>query len=88
MDVSEQHQGGTFIQISIDALQEFSVQQSPHSAEFNRGGGFFNATTIRPVDCSIRCNRRRYGRKDTEHIYESTADSARTEVLLLMAERS
>jgi hypothetical protein len=29
VDVSEQHQGGTFIQTSIDALQEFSVQQSP-----------------------------------------------------------
>jgi hypothetical protein len=45
VDVSEQHQGGTFIQTSIDALQEFSVQQSPYSAEFNRGGAFFNATT-------------------------------------------
>jgi hypothetical protein len=44
-DVSEQHQGGTFIQTSIDALQEFSVQQSPYSSEFNRGGAFFNATT-------------------------------------------
>jgi len=30
---------------SIDALQEFSVQQSPYSAEYNRGGAFFNATT-------------------------------------------
>ena len=45
VDVTEQHQGGTFIQTSIDALQEFSVQQSPYSAEFNRGGAFFNATT-------------------------------------------
>ena len=45
VDVSEQHQGGTFIQTSIDALQEFSVQQSPYSAEYNRGGAFFNATT-------------------------------------------
>lgn len=45
VDVSEQHQGGTFIQSSIDALQEFSIQQSPYSAEFNRGGAFFNATT-------------------------------------------
>ena len=42
VDVSEQHQGGTFIQTSIDALQEFSVEQNPYSAEFNRGGGFFN----------------------------------------------
>ncbi len=45
VDISEQHQGGTFIQSSIDALQEFSVQQSPYSAEYNRGGAFFNATT-------------------------------------------
>ncbi len=45
VDVSEQHQGGTFIQTSIDALDEFSVQQNPYSAEFNRGGGFFNSTT-------------------------------------------
>ncbi|MDW5267675.1 MULTISPECIES: TonB-dependent receptor [Acidobacteriaceae] len=44
VDVTEQHQGGTFIQTSIDALQEFSVQQSPYSAEYNRGGAFFNAT--------------------------------------------
>src|SRR5215467_4428908 len=45
VDVSEQHQGGTFIQTSIDALQEFSVQQSPYTAEYNRGGAFFNSTT-------------------------------------------
>ena len=44
VDVTEQHQGGTFIQTSIDALQEFSVEQSPYSAEYNRGGAFFNAT--------------------------------------------
>ncbi|HEY4355528.1 MAG TPA: carboxypeptidase regulatory-like domain-containing protein [Acidobacteriaceae bacterium] len=44
VDISEQHQGGTFIQTSIDALQEFSIQQSPYSAEYNRGGAFFNAT--------------------------------------------
>lgn len=45
VDVTEQHQGGTFIQTSIDALQEFSVQQNPYSAEYNRGGPGFNATT-------------------------------------------
>jgi hypothetical protein len=45
VDVSEKHQGGTFIQTSINALHEFSVQQSPYSAEFNRGGALFDATT-------------------------------------------
>jgi hypothetical protein len=45
VDTTEQHQGGSFIQSSIDALQEFSIVQSPYSAEFNRGGAFFNATT-------------------------------------------
>ena len=45
VDTSEQHQGGTFIQSSIDALQEFSIVQSPYSAEYNRGGAFFNSTT-------------------------------------------
>ena len=45
MDVTEQHQGGTFMQTSIDALQEFSVQQNAYSAEYNRGGPGFNATT-------------------------------------------
>jgi len=45
VDISEQHQGGTFIQTSIDALQEFSVQQNAYSAEYSRAGGFYNATT-------------------------------------------
>jgi hypothetical protein len=45
VDISEQHQGGTFIQTSIDALQEFKVQQNGYSAEFSRAGGMMNATT-------------------------------------------
>ncbi len=45
VDVTEQHQGGTFMQTSIDALQEFSLQQNAYSAEFNRGGPGFNSTT-------------------------------------------
>ncbi len=45
VDVSEQHQGGTFMQTSIDALQEFNVQQNAYSAEYNRGGPGFNSTT-------------------------------------------
>lgn len=44
-DTSEQHQGGSWIQTSIDALQEFSVQQNAYSAEYGRSGSFFNATT-------------------------------------------
>ena len=45
VDVTEQHQGGTFMQTSIDALQEFSMQQNAYSAEYNRGGPGFNSTT-------------------------------------------
>ena len=44
-DTTEQHQGGSWIQTSVDALQEFSVQQNAYSAEHNRSGSFFNATT-------------------------------------------
>ena len=44
-DTSEQHQGGSWIQTSVDALQEFSVQQNAYSAEQSRSGSFFNATT-------------------------------------------
>jgi hypothetical protein len=45
VDVTEQHQGGTWIEASVDALQEFSVQQNAYSAEYKRAGGFFNAIT-------------------------------------------
>jgi hypothetical protein len=44
-DTSEQHQGGSWIQTSIDGLQEFSVQQNAYSSEHSRSGSFFNATT-------------------------------------------
>lgn len=44
-DTSEQHQGGSWIQTSIDGLQEFSVQQNAYSAEHSRSGSFYNATT-------------------------------------------
>jgi hypothetical protein len=44
-DTSEQHQGGSWIQTSIDALNEFSVQQNAYSAEHSRSGSFFNAIT-------------------------------------------
>jgi hypothetical protein len=44
-DVTEQHQGGTFIQTSIDDLQEFRVQQNGYSAEYSRAGALLNATT-------------------------------------------
>ena len=45
VDVTEEHQGGTWIQTSIDALQEFSIQQNAYSAEFAGAGGTFNSTT-------------------------------------------
>src|SRR3954451_7289056 len=44
-DTSEQHQGGSWIQTSVDALQEFSVQQNAYSAEHSRSGSFYNAIT-------------------------------------------
>jgi hypothetical protein len=44
-DTTEQHQGGSWIQASVDALQEFSVQQNAYSAEQSRSGSFYNATT-------------------------------------------
>ena len=44
-DVTDHHQGGTLIQTSIDALQEFQVQQSEYSAEFRNAGGMLNVTT-------------------------------------------
>jgi hypothetical protein len=45
VDVTEEHQGGTWIQTSVDALQEFSVQQNAYSAEFHGAGATFNVTT-------------------------------------------
>jgi hypothetical protein len=45
VDVTDHHQGGTLIQTSIDALQEFQVQQSEYTAEFGNAGGVINATT-------------------------------------------
>jgi hypothetical protein len=45
VDVTDHHQGGTLIQTSIDALQEFQVQQSEYTAEFGNAGGVVNATT-------------------------------------------
>ena len=45
VDVTDHHQGGSLIQTSVDALQEFKVQQSAYSAEFSQAGGAMNATT-------------------------------------------
>jgi carboxypeptidase family protein len=45
VDVTDHHQGGSLIQTSIDALQEFKVQQSAYSAEFSHAGGLLNGTT-------------------------------------------
>jgi Carboxypeptidase regulatory-like domain len=45
VDVTDHHQGGTLIQTSIDALQEFQVQQSEYTSEFGNAGGAVNATT-------------------------------------------
>ena len=46
VDVTDHHQGGSLIQTSIDALQEFKVQQSAYSAEFSHAGGLLNGVWI------------------------------------------
>ncbi len=45
VDVTDHHQGGTLIQTSIDALQEFQIQQSEYTAEFRNAGGVLNGTS-------------------------------------------
>ncbi|HXN21341.1 MAG TPA: TonB-dependent receptor [Candidatus Dormibacteraeota bacterium] len=45
VDTTDHHQGGTLIQTSIDALEEFQIQQSEYSAEFRNAGGVLNGTT-------------------------------------------
>jgi hypothetical protein len=45
VDVTDHHQGGTMIQTSIDAIQEFKVQQSEYSAEVSHAGGVLNTAT-------------------------------------------
>ncbi|HXA56628.1 MAG TPA: carboxypeptidase-like regulatory domain-containing protein [Candidatus Acidoferrum sp.] len=44
-NITEQHEGGTYIQTSIDALGEFNVETNPYSAEYSGPGGTLNATT-------------------------------------------
>jgi hypothetical protein len=44
VDVTD-YLGGTYIQTSIDAIQEFKLQQNAYSAEFSRAGGGYNLTT-------------------------------------------
>ena len=45
VDTTDHHQGGTLIQTSIDALQEFQIQQSEYNAEFRNAGGVLNGST-------------------------------------------
>jgi hypothetical protein len=45
VDVTDHHQGGSLIQTSVDALQEFKVQQSAYSAEYSQAGGMLNVQT-------------------------------------------
>jgi hypothetical protein len=44
-NITEEHEGGTYIQTSIDALGEFNVETNPYSAEYSGPGGTLNATT-------------------------------------------
>ena len=52
VDVTEQHQGGTWIQTSVDALQEFSVQQNAFSAEFAAPADRSTPHQVRRRTCS------------------------------------
>ncbi len=45
VDTTDHHQGGTLIQVSIDALDEFQIQQSEYNAEWRNAGGVLNGTT-------------------------------------------
>lgn len=45
VDITEEHQGGTWIVTPLDALQEFNVQQNDYSAEYPGAGPAFNMTT-------------------------------------------
>lgn len=45
VDVTEEHQGGTWIVPPLDALQEFKVQQNDYAAEYPGAGPAFNITT-------------------------------------------
>jgi hypothetical protein len=45
VDITDHHLGGTLIQTSVDAIQEFQVQASEYSAEFGNAGGVINAST-------------------------------------------
>ena len=45
VDTTDHHQGGTLIQTSIDALDQFSIQQSEYSSEYRNAGGVLNGST-------------------------------------------
>jgi hypothetical protein len=49
-NITEQHEGGTYIQTSIDALGEFNVETNPYSSEYSGPGGTLNATTKSGTD--------------------------------------
>ncbi|HEV2416930.1 MAG TPA: TonB-dependent receptor [Terriglobia bacterium] len=45
VDITEEHQGGTWIVTPLDALQEFNLQQNDYSAEYPGAGPAFNTTS-------------------------------------------
>ena len=45
VDTTDHHQGGTLIQVSVDALDQFQILQSEYSAEYRNAGGVLNGST-------------------------------------------
>ena len=88
VDITEEHQGGTWIQTSVDALQEFSVSQNAYSAEFHGAGATFNVddqvgrqhVSRQPVRvrCATTSSTRRTSSQSTRRSSSAISSAARS----------